>query len=112
MAKAPSKSTRKPSATRSQTASAGDNTPPTLNRSHLQGFIVGCVAGLLGAVGIFSALQAPEESAEIAAVSPPSIETETGPRFDFYTVLPNQELDLSPDIEPADLQSATTSSTQ
>ena len=72
MAKAPSKSTRKPSATRSQTSSAGDNTPPTLNRSHLQGFIVGCVAGLLGAVGIFTALQAPEESAEIAAVSPPS----------------------------------------
>lgn len=112
MAKAPSKSTRKPSATRSQTASAGDNTPPTLNRSHLQGFIVGCVAGLLGAVGIFSALQAPEESAEIAAVSPPSIEAEAGPRFDFYTVLPNQELDLNPDIEPADLQTATTSSTQ
>lgn len=113
MAQAPSKTTRKPSATRSQTSSAaGDGAPPTLNRSHLQGFIVGCVVGLLGAVGIFTALQAPEEPAEIATASPPSIEEEAGPRFDFYTVLPNQELDLSPDIEPADLQPGAANSTQ
>lgn len=109
MAPAPSKTTRKPSATRSQTSAAGDSSPPTLNASHLQGFMVGCVAGLLGTVGIFTALQAPEESAEIAVVSPSSIEAETGPRFDFYTVLPNQELDLNPDIEPADLQPGTSS---
>jgi len=112
MAQAPSKTARKPSATRSQTSSAADGAPPTLNRSHLQGFVVGCVVGLLGAVGIFNVLQAPEEPAEVAAASPPSIEEEAGPRFDFYTVLPNQELDLNPDIEPADLQSGAASGTQ
>ena len=88
MAQAPSKTARKPSATRSQTSSAADGAPPTLNRSHLRGFIVGCVTGLLGAVGIFNALQAPEEPAEVAVASPPSIEEEASPRFDFYTVLP------------------------
>ena len=112
MAQTPTKTTRKPSATRSQTSSAGDGAPPTLNRSHLQGFIVGSVVGLLGAVGIFNVLQAPEEPAEVALASPLSIEEEAGPRFDFYTVLPNQELVLNPNIEPADLQSGAASSTQ
>ena len=87
MAQAPSKTARKPSATRSQTSSAADSAPPTLNRSHLQGFIAGCVVGLLGAVGIFNALQTPEEPAEVAVASPPSIEEEAGPRFEGYTKL-------------------------
>ena len=39
-------------------------------------------------------------------MAPPNLRVETGPRFDFYEVLPNQELDLNPEIEPADLQTS------
>ena len=111
MAGSPTKSARKASATRKandQTNSA----PPTLNRAHLQGFVVGCVAGGLGGLGLFNSLDADETAPDTLAAAPPALEVTVGPRFDFYTVLPNQELDLSPDIEPADLQSGNASSAE
>jgi len=88
-------------ASRSGAASA----PPTLSAAHLQGFAAGCVAGVLASLGAAHWSQQPEEPARAIAASPPNLQIETGPRFDFYEVLPNQELDLNPEIEPADLQS-------
>lgn len=111
MANTSGQSGRKPSATRSQTSS-GHNTPPTLNTSHLQGFVVGCVTGSLICVGILNALETGEQAAETAPITPPTIEVEAGPRFDFYTVLPNQELDLNPDIEPAALEAKSSDQAQ
>jgi len=105
MANTSGQSGRKPSATRSQTSSSRQTTPPTLNTSHLQGFVVGCVTGILICVGILKALESDEQATDTAPVPPPTVEVEAGPRFDFYTVLPNQELDLNPGIEPAPLGS-------
>ena len=111
MARSSAKPTRKASATRKandQTNSAS----PTLNHAHLQGFVLGCVAGGFGCLGLFNALEADETVADTPPAAPPALEVTVGPRFDFYTVLPNQELDLNPDIEPADLQSGNASSVQ
>ena len=105
----------KPARKASATRKANDQTsgaPPTLNRAHLQGFAVGCVFGVLGGLALFNALEANETIANIPPAAPPALEVTVGPRFDFYTVLPNQELSLNPDIEPADLQSSNTSSAQ
>ena len=105
------KPTRKASATRKandQTSSA----PPTLSHAHLQGFVVGCVTGGLGCLGLFNALEADESIADTSPATAPALEVTVGPRFDFYTVLPNQDLDLNPGIEPADLQSGNTNTVQ
>jgi len=83
---------------------AGD--PPTLTAAHLQGFVAGCVTGVLASLGTAHWSQQPEEPARAIAMAPPNLQVETGPRFDFYEVLPNQELDLNPEIEPADLQTS------
>ena len=111
MAGNPAKPTRKASATRKandQTSTA----PPTLSRAHLKGFAVGFVAGGLGCLGLLNALEADESIADTPPATPPALEVTVGPRFDFYTVLPNQELDLNPNIEPADLQSGNANSAQ
>ena len=111
MAGNPAKPTRKPSATRKandQTSSA----PPTLSRAHLQGFVVGCVAGALCCLGLLNALETDKSIADTPPAAPPALEVTVGPRFDFYTVLPNQELDLNPNIEPADMQSGNANSAQ
>ena len=107
MAGSPTKPARKAPATRKANHQA-NSAPPTLNRAHLQGFVVGCVAGGLSCVGLFNLLEADETIAD----TPPALEVTVGPRFDFYTVLPNQELDLNPDIEPADLEPDNASSAQ
>jgi cell division protein FtsN len=63
-------------------------------------------------VGLFNALEADETIVDTPPAAPPALEVTVGPRFDFYTVLPNQELDLNPDIEPAELQSGNANSAQ
>ncbi len=100
--KAPAKSTgTRKSASRKPAADAG---PPSLSLAHLQGFLVGGLAGvILGAASV----------TWLSQQGPPSLEDLTGPvtndgkeelqpRFDFYTVLPSQTLDLTSDIEPPD----------
>lgn len=100
---------RKPSATRRQTPSSRQNTPPTLNTSHLQGFVVGCVTGILCCVGILKALESDEQTTDTAPAPPPTEAVEAGPRFDFYTVLPNQELDPNAAGSISGLRSGTVS---
>lgn len=105
MARKPTKPRRQTASTRSAaTRSSPASTPPTLSAAHLQGFVAGCVAGVLASLGTAHWSQLSEEQARAIPAPPPNLQVETGPRFDFYEVLPNQELDLSPDIEPADLQ--------
>ena len=98
MTKAGKTPPRRPPATRREAGPQREDATPTLDRSHIQGFVAGCMAGLVVGMGIMrsgneapAALQNPES---------PQFEIETGPRFDFYTVLPNQELDLNSEIEP------------
>ena len=113
MARKPTKprrqtTTNRGAATRSSAASA----PPTLSAAHLQGFVAGCVTGVLASLGTAHWSQQSEEPARARPASPPNLRVETGPRFDFYEVLPNQELDLNPEIEPADLQTPSRDSAQ
>lgn len=113
MARKPTKprrqtTTNRGAATRSSTA----NAPPTLSAAHLQGFVAGCVTGVLASLGTAHWSQQSEEPAQARPLSPPNLRVETGPRFDFYEVLPNQELDLNPEIEPADLQAPSRDSAQ
>ena len=102
--KAPAR--RSKAATRRTTADTG---PPSLSFAHLQGFIAGLVVGaLLGAAGV---IWLSKESGASAVVQEEAIIGEEGlqPRFDFYTVLPSQTLDLTSDVTPPDLSGDTTS---
>ena len=74
--------------------------------------MAGCVTGVLASLGTAHWSQQSEEPAQARPLSPPNLRVETGPRFDFYEVLPNQELDLNPEIEPADLQAPSRDSAQ
>ena len=97
-----SQSPRRPSATRTNSATTHE-APPTLNRAHVQGFIAGCVVGVAVCLGLMRSTEEHDQS--VAVPTPPlSLEAEASPRFDFYTVLPNQASDLNPEIEPADLK--------
>ena len=82
---------RRPPATRREAGPQREDTTPTLNRSHIQGFVAGCMASLVVGIGIMKS----GNEAPVALQNPesPPVEIETGPRFDFYTVLPNQELE-------------------
>ncbi len=93
---------RRPPATRRETALKRDDATPTLNRSHIQGFVAGCIASLVVCIGVMKS----GNEALVAVQNPesPSVEIEAGPSFDFYTVLPNQEIDLNSRIEPASLE--------
>jgi cell division protein FtsN len=111
----PTKSTRtvrKPSATRSERAQVQSGSPATLSKAHVQGFIAGCASALLAAFGAEHWWNDAEEALPAAVPSALNVQVESGPRFDFYQVLPNQELDLSPEIEPADLRAASQSNTE
>ncbi len=105
MARKPTKPRRQAASTRgAATKSSANNAPPTLSAAHLQGFVAGCIAGVLASLGTAHWSQQSAEPERATPASPPELRIETGPRFDFYEVLPNQELDLNPEIEPADLQ--------
>ena len=68
------------------------------------------MASLVVGIGIMKS----SNEAPVALQNPesPPVEIETGPRFDFYTVLPNQELDLNSGIEPASLENTEPDQTQ
>ena len=80
--------------------------PPSLNQDHLKGFAVGAIGGLV--IGVASMAWLTTQS-EPPAVNPsdPAATTDASPgpkpRYDFFTVLPNQDLDLASDVEPAGL---------
>ena len=99
------KPVKKPSATRSQKTTGATEAPPTLSAAHFQGFAVGLIAGILTSIVFIPASESPVPATESLPMTTSAGQVDEGPRFDFYTVLPNQELDLNPDIEPADLQS-------
>ena len=99
------KPVKKPSATRSQKTTGATEAPPTLSAAHFQGFAVGLIAGVLASIVFIPASESPVPATESLPMTTSAGQVDEGPRFDFYTVLPNQELDLNPDIEPADLQS-------
>ena len=52
MTKAGKTPPRRPSATRRETSPQREDATPTLNRSHIQGFVAGCVASLVVGIGI------------------------------------------------------------
>ena len=99
------KPVKKPSATRSRKATDAAEPPPTLSAAHFQGFAVGLITGVIASIIFIPASESPVLANESLTTITPAGQIDEGPRFDFYTVLPNQELDLNPDIEPADLQS-------
>ena len=80
--------------------------PPTLTRAHISGFFAGAIAGVFVGVGGYAYLTNPgnTERAVGTVIAPDDVLVEdTGPRFDFFTVLPNQQLDLGAGVEPAEL---------
>ena len=101
---------RRPSATHRETGPQRDDATPTLNRSHIQGFVAGCIASLVAGIGIEKS--GDEAPVAVQSLESSSVEIQAGPRFDFYTVLPNQELDLNSGIEPASLRNNEPDQTQ
>ena len=81
--------------------------PPSLTLAHVQGFGAGITAGLLLGVIGFAWLTNQSTTAVTNAVEESQVEdlANAKPRFDFYTVLPSQTLDLTSDVEPPDLNS-------
>lgn len=97
--------TRSPAKRAASRKPAPASGPPSLTLAHIQGFGIGITAGLLlGVIGFAwltnqnttLATEVVEESLTASAEDPK-------PRFDFYTVLPSQTLDLTSDVEPPDL---------
>ena len=77
--------------------------PPTLTGAHLQGFVVGCLAGILVTAAVVAWLETAADDPSTPTPVAPELDVAEGPRFDFYTMLPSEEMDLSPEIEPAAL---------
>lgn len=99
----PRKTTSRGANSRSSRAAAE---PPSLNQDHLKGFAAGALGGLVIGVASMAWLTTTNEQPATALSDPvitadPSAEPK--PRYDFFTVLPNQELDLASDVEPAGL---------
>ena len=112
MATANRKATARKATTRKTPAKRGkaavrrppaDSAPPSINPAHVQGFVAGILAGVLlgGAGGVWLSKNGTvrtEPSSE-----PLTRQEDPQPRFDFYTVLPSQTLDLASDVAPPDL---------
>lgn len=83
--------------------------PPSLNQDHLKGFAAGALGGLVIGVASMAWLTTTNEQAATALSDPviaADASAEPKPRYDFFTVLPNQELDLASDVEPAGLSNS------
>ena len=103
MPRSPQKPKPKPAATRHKAGQDTHNAPPTLTKAHLHGAVAGAVAGVMATLSISHWLAQPD--ANLLAETMPEATTviEPAPRCVFDTVLPNEEVDLTPDIEPAEL---------
>ena len=88
--------------------------PPSLTMAHAKGFLAGALAGaIIGAGGVtYLSKEVAEGPQQTTLSSDTEASTGTKPRFDFYTLLPNQDLDFSSDIEPAELREKTSSDDQ
>ena len=99
----PRKTTSRGANSRSSRAAAE---PPSLNQDHLKGFAAGALGGLVIGVASMAWLTTTNEQPATAlsdAVITADPSAGPKPRYDFFTVLPNQELDLASDVEPAGL---------
>ena len=83
----------------------GRSAPPTLSGAHVKGFLAGLICGgalVLGVQAWRSTSAAPFTTPDpVQAIETPAAEEK--PRFDFYTLLPNQQLSASGAVDPADL---------
>ena len=81
--------------------------PPSLTGAHVKGFLAGALAGILVGAGgvVYLTKESPELPLPLSTSEQNPDEQATGqkPRFDFYPVLPSQNLDLGADVEPAEL---------
>lgn len=87
-------------------AAARQAPPPTLSAAHVHGFIVGVVAGLImGAAGVIWLVREEGPARPVPAISDGLPEEDNArPRFDFYTLLPEEELQLTTPSEGAAAQ--------
>ena len=105
--------TKKSAARKTATPGHADG-PPSLTMAHAKGFLAGALAGvIIGAGGVtYLSKEAADGPQPITLSSDNEAPTDTKPRFDFYTLLPNQDLDFSSDVEPAELRGKTSSDDQ
>ena len=94
MARSPQKPKPKSAATRHNAGHDTHNAPPTLTKAHLHGAM---------ALSISHWLAQPDPNLVAETMPAATTVVEPAPRFVFDTVLPNEEVDLTPDIEPAEL---------
>lgn len=92
-------------AARRPASRATEHGPPSLTLAHAKGFLAGTVAGVLLGVGGVTYLTKETAIADMSgqAATETAVDQRAKPRFDFYTLLPNQNLDFSSDVEPAEL---------
>lgn len=108
MARSPQTQKSKSAATRHNPAQNTHNAPPTLTKAHLHGAIAGALAGVMATLSIDHWIAQPDAVAVTGAIPAPTVVVEPVPQFVFDTVLPNEEVDLTPDIEPAELTASDT----
>ena len=108
MARSSQKPKPKSAATRHNAGHETHKTPPTLTKAHLHGAMAGALAGVMATLSINHWLAQPDPNLAIETMPAPTTVVEPAPRFVFDTVLPNEEVDLTPDIEPAELTTDST----
>ena len=108
MSRPPQKPKHKPSATRRNGGQDTHNTPPTLTKAHFHGAMAGLLAGVVGTLSMSQWIAQPDPNLVTETTPAPTTAAEPAPRFVFDTVLPNEEVDLTPDIEPAELTAGDT----
>ena len=99
--------TRKPASRSGASHRGAQNGPPTLSKGQIKGFFVGLVTGIiLGGGGVFWELGRDSTQPPTVTTDPvveSTVENDE-PRFKFFTLLPNQKLNLADDVEPAELR--------
>ena len=108
MARSTQKPKPKSAATRHNAGHDTHNAPPTLTKAHLHGAMAGALAGVVATLSISHWLAQPDPNLVAETMPAATTVVEPAPRFIFDTVLPNEEVDLTPDIEPAELTTDST----